>query len=158
MSNQIAVMFLERSRVTTFTCIGLLGVLLPGCRLASAQITTNDTSGLPPRRQILDRYVEAIGGRERWLKLKSVHLTGRFESVELGFSGPLELWSVVPNTRLVQIDLERYGRVLQGFDGRPAGSSNRSKIWCFSMVARWIEHARSQIFQANHRTDRASRI
>src|SRR2546422_3181365 len=85
---------------------------------ASAQTDASRAGSLPSARAVLDRYIEAIGGREQLLRLRFAHLTGRFDSVELGFGGPLEVWTAAPNKRLAQIDLGGYGQVLQGFDGK----------------------------------------
>ena len=85
---------------------------------ASAQTDASRAGSLPSARAVLDRYIEAIGGREQLLRLKFAHLTGRFDSVELGYGGPLEVWTAAPSKRLAQIDLEGYGQVLQGFDGK----------------------------------------
>src|SRR2546427_571751 len=107
---------LKNSGFTTVAVITLALAVSVGS--ASAQTDASRAGSLPSARAVLDRYIEAIGGREQLLRLKFAHLTGRFDSVELGFGGPLEVWTAAPNKRLAQIDLEGYGQVLQGFDGK----------------------------------------
>src|SRR6266516_3965486 len=103
----------------SFVTVAVLTLVSPiGDCAARGQTHTIRAATLPSAREVLDRYVRAVGGREQWLKLRFAHLTGDFESEELGFSGPLELWTAAPNRHAARIGLERYGQVLQGFDGK----------------------------------------
>jgi zinc protease len=73
---------------------------------------------LPPAKEIIAKYVKAIGGREAILKQTSTHATGKFEMPAQGLSGTLEVFAAQPNKLLVKIDIAGFGKVSQGFDGK----------------------------------------
>jgi hypothetical protein len=75
------------------------------------------TAALPPARRILDRHVEAIGGREAYLKHSSMHLRGTLSVPAAGMTGTLESFHARPNKSLLKVSLEGVGEVRQGFDG-----------------------------------------
>ena len=92
-----------------------LSVLL----LAPAVRAADETAKkLPPAKEVLAKYVKAIGGREAILKQSSMQAIGKFEMPAQGVSGALEILASKPNKLLVKIDITGLGKTMQGFDGK----------------------------------------
>ena len=96
----------------------------PGCIIPASKCT----SVLPPApslepeskpaQQIIERYVEALGGREAVRSHTSMHISGqlRFPGNK-GFSSPIEIFSARTNRFFLQVQLPE-GLHRQGCDGR----------------------------------------
>lgn len=85
----------------------------------------------PPRRspaltaeQILERSIEATGGRQAYGRLTSTVAKGTLEFVEQHLHGTMEFYAKAPNKRLVIMNLENIGQMRQGFDGEVAWIEN----------------------------------
>lgn len=72
---------------------------------------------LPPARKIIDRHIEAIGGRAAILAHSSMHLTGTMSMPANGVSGTLEGFAAKPNKTLVRIDVTGIGEISEGVNG-----------------------------------------
>ena len=70
----------------------------------------------PSADQILNRYVEAVGGRAAWQKLSSRVSSGTIEVPAMNLSGTVEIHEKAPNQVLTVVDLAG-ARFRQGFDG-----------------------------------------
>lgn len=73
---------------------------------------------LPPAKEVVAKYVKAIGGREAFLKHSSLRLKGKFEMAAQGLSGDFEMWTAKPAKMGVKIVLPGFGDVRSGFDGK----------------------------------------
>jgi hypothetical protein len=76
-----------------------------------------DTAALPSARSIIDRHIDAIGGRKAILSHSSSHATGTMTVTGSGMTGVLNIYSAKPNKSLIKINLGGIGEVLEGFDG-----------------------------------------
>jgi hypothetical protein len=75
-------------------------------------------TALPPAREIIDRHVKAIGGREALLSHKSAHVTGTFSVPASGMVGTIEMYGAAePDRTLVRITIPGLGEMLNGYDG-----------------------------------------
>ncbi len=74
------------------------------------------TSG-PTVQAILDRYIDAAGGRAALEKLKTRISKGKVEITTVGLSGAVEVKAKIPNKQLSSVDLAGFGAVREGFDG-----------------------------------------
>jgi zinc protease len=83
---------------------------------APAQPPASATPSLPPADQILDRYVQAIGGREAWKKMTSRISTGTIDVPAMNLSGTIEIREKAPN-RIVATIVFNSAKFSQGFDG-----------------------------------------
>lgn len=72
---------------------------------------------LPDGRTVINRFIDAIGGREAILRQGDRHVTGRFEIPAQGLAGDLEVFAQPPDKLLVKVTLAGIGVVLNGFDG-----------------------------------------
>jgi zinc protease len=70
----------------------------------------------PDAEQILNRYVEAAGGRKAWLKIQSRVSMGKIEVTSMSLSGTVLIHEKAPNRVLTTIILAG-SAFRQGFDG-----------------------------------------
>lgn len=94
--------------------LATVAVALAGAPAAAQQ--------LPPARQILDRYVEAVGGKAVWANRQSQRTVA-----EMSMSGvtiQMEMLAARPNKMLMKMNMPGMGEMLQGYDGQVAWSRN----------------------------------
>lgn len=75
---------------------------------------------LPPARDIIDRYVEAIGGADAVESQPARRVLGRVELPAQGLSGDIEMLAAPPNKYVMTVDLSGIGVVRSGYDGETA--------------------------------------
>lgn len=78
----------------------------------------------PTVDQILDKYVQAIGGKAAYEKLTSRVEKGNFDIPAMGAGGPIEIYSKAPNKNLVVITIDGFGVVQEGFTGTVAWAND----------------------------------
>jgi hypothetical protein len=71
----------------------------------------------PAPRELIDRHIEAMGGRDALLARTGARMTGRFEMPAAGLSGRLVLYTRAPNQQLLTIEIPGVGEIRNGFDG-----------------------------------------
>ena len=91
----------------------------------------------PTLEQILDKYVQALGGRAALEKVNSRASKGTFTSNHLKTKGPIELYAKAPNKWLMVLVAQGYGNYRRGFNGTVAwekypGSDSASNLSGFS--------------------------
>jgi len=84
---------------------------------AAPEIADDD---LPSGWDVLDREVEAMGGAERYLKLKSVVATGTFTLTMMNLEGTITRTQAAPNLSHTVIDLGALGQMQESADGKVA--------------------------------------
>ena len=87
---------------------------------SNANMSNGNMSGGADRPQIdrvLDRYVEALGGREAWQNVTSRVAVGTFEMPDLGLSGTAEVYAKAPNRLMFTLTLPGVGTTRTGFNG-----------------------------------------
>jgi len=72
---------------------------------------------LPSARRIIDRYIEAIGGRAAIQAQSSSHTTGTLELPSAGMKGTVDVYAAKPNKSLFKMTLAGLGDMQEGFDG-----------------------------------------
>jgi carboxyl-terminal processing protease len=70
----------------------------------------------PSTEQVINRYIEAVGGESALLKIKSRVSTGTVE-LPMGLNGTVEVYEQAPNRTSVIMNLDGFGIVQQTFDG-----------------------------------------
>jgi hypothetical protein len=75
---------------------------------------------LPPAKEIIAKYVQAIGGKEAILKYTAMRAKGTFELSSQGqnSAGELEVLRAKPNKQVVKINIQGTGQIVAGFDGK----------------------------------------
>jgi outer membrane lipoprotein-sorting protein len=98
------------------TLIGLmLALLAAGLILAPASGQTV--------KDVLDKMIQAQGGRKALEAIKDTTTTGSFEMVQMGMSGSMTMYNKEPN--LMRMDMEAQGYLItQAFDGQTAWATN----------------------------------
>jgi hypothetical protein len=90
----------------------------------AATPSATKAAALPTADQVLDHYVQAIGGRAAWLKLNSRVSKGTIEIPAMNnLSGTVEIHEKAPNLMLAVINLGG-AAFEQGFDGNVGWSDN----------------------------------
>jgi zinc protease len=93
----------------------ILGLLLSAAALYAAD-------DLPKGETLLDKYVEATGGKVAYDKVKSDISTGTMTFVAMGLKGDMVAYGQSPDKRVVEITLEGIGKISEGVNGDVAWS------------------------------------
>jgi len=72
---------------------------------------------LPAAEKVIEKYVEAIGGKAALAKIESVHMKGGLSIPSSGISGTMEMWAAKPNKMLAKQNIPGVGDLSEGFDG-----------------------------------------
>ncbi|HUA00775.1 MAG TPA: hypothetical protein VMB02_10635 [Candidatus Aquilonibacter sp.] len=96
--------------------IGFLGCTLVASAAAQAPAPSSAAAPAPSIEQILNRYLDATGGRAAWTRVTSRVTTGTIEVPSANLSGTIELREKAPDRILSEI---RIAGILfrQGYDG-----------------------------------------
>jgi len=70
--------------------------------------------------QIVEKSIDASGGRKALEKLTSLSGKGTLENTAQGMTSAMEYYTKTPNKRLVVVKVEGFGEFRQGFDGTVA--------------------------------------
>ena len=106
-----------------FLRVATLAALLLAPLYAQAPVKTDAAASLPDAREIIDRHIKAIGGREAILAHKSMHATGTLSVPASGISGPMEIYGATnPDRVIVKTTVTGIGEIMEGFDGSHAWS------------------------------------
>ena len=72
---------------------------------------------LPSARTIIDRHIEAIGGRKALAALNSHRIKGKMEIPANGISATMEVLSARPDKTIIHMNVPGMGEMSEGFDG-----------------------------------------
>jgi hypothetical protein len=81
----------------------------------------NQRSGTPTVRQVIERFLQAVGGRASWLKIKTQYAAGIIEVPATGNKCTFEAYLKAPNKSLVIMRFAS-GEFRAGFDGQRSWS------------------------------------
>jgi hypothetical protein len=79
---------------------------------------------LPAAQKVIDRHVEAVGGRQAIKAHNSISIKGTMTIPANGMTGSLELFAARPNKTVVKTTIAGIGQISEGFDGAVAWSIN----------------------------------
>jgi hypothetical protein len=105
-----------------FSVVSSAQVPAPPPVSGSAVVVTGQTGSLPSARSILDRHLQAVGGREAVLRHSSTVLRGTLSMPKAGLTGNLVMYRAKPNKSIVTVTLPGLGEVTEAFDGSHAWS------------------------------------
>src|SRR5512143_2346861 len=71
----------------------------------------------PTVDQVLDKYVQSLGGKEAVEKTSSRMMKGALENSGEGTSSPAETWAQAPDRYFSKADVPDYGAVEEALDG-----------------------------------------
>lgn len=72
---------------------------------------------LPTIDQIMDKSIEATGGKANWAKVKTQTTKATMTAPAMGLKGTMSTWRGENGKTFSEIDMENYGKVQQGSDG-----------------------------------------
>jgi hypothetical protein len=78
---------------------------------------------MPTVDQIIDKYVQALGGKAAIEKINSRVTKGALD-ISIGASGTAEIYEKAPNKSLALIDIAGFGLVREGYNGTVAWTDN----------------------------------
>jgi outer membrane lipoprotein-sorting protein len=102
---------MKRTLTITILCMAIA---------VSALAWQKPAAGMPTVDQILDKYVQALGGKSAIEKVTSTASKGTFEIPAFGASGTAEIWEKAPNKTALTLDIPGFGVVQEGFNGTVA--------------------------------------
>jgi zinc protease len=91
---------------------------------AAKPATVRPTGPLPSVDVILAKYVQALGGEAAIKKLNTRIIQGSLEVPGMGTSASWELNAKAPNKRLTIMEVQGFGKVLEGYNGKVGWSQN----------------------------------
>jgi hypothetical protein len=108
-----------------FLKVATLAALLFAPLYAQAPAKSEAPEKLPEAREIINRHIEAVGGRDAILSHKSMRAVGTITIPGAGMSGPFEVHSASNPSRFVlKSSIEGIGEIAEGFDGTHGWSVN----------------------------------
>jgi outer membrane lipoprotein-sorting protein len=79
----------------------------------------------PTGEEVLDRYIEATGGKEAYEKVKSRVVSGKMSIPAQGVSGDIQIFQKAPNFTYMTISIPQLGgKIERGFDGEVGWEKN----------------------------------
>ena len=112
-----------RALVITNCLILVLAVSATAAQQSSPP-ATQSADDLPSADEILAKFVKAMGGEKALRRHTSSYTTGEFSIPSQGMNGTLEIYAKAPNKSLAVIEIEGFGTVKEGFDGKTAWSTD----------------------------------
>lgn len=92
-------------------------LVVPVLGLAAVGAARQSQEALPVGRDVIDRYVEVIGGKEAILGQGAQHATARVEVPAQGIGGDMDIYVAPPNMLYTSIEFAGIGSVRAGYDG-----------------------------------------
>lgn len=77
----------------------------------------NPAAGMPTAEQIVERYVQALGGRAAIERVSSQVSKGTFEIPDFGATGTVEIYAKAPNKQVTISTSAGFGATVRAFDG-----------------------------------------
>lgn len=74
--------------------------------------------------EIIDNYVEKIGGKDMIMSIRSTHTKGTISIPMAGINGTMEIYAAQPGRMAMTMDLPGFGKTETGYDGEYAWSSD----------------------------------
>lgn len=74
--------------------------------------------------EVIDAYIEKIGGKDLVLSIKSTQTTGTIDIPMAGIKGSMQMWIAQPGKMAMVMDLPGFGKTETGYDGEYGWSSD----------------------------------
>ena len=105
------------SRPAWTTLALTLAVAVAVSLTATVSPAAAEEAAMPDAAAIMDRYVEATGGKEAYEKIQNRVVQGLFEMADQGISGDLTIYAARPNRLYSIIQADALGTIERGTDG-----------------------------------------
>ena len=101
---------------------GLAGLL--SCGVFAQDKPAGNAGKLPTAKEVLETYIESIGGKKAFAEYDSQHARGTIEMSAQKLKGSMEVFAARPNKLLVVMDMPGVGEITTGFDGKIGWMNN----------------------------------
>ncbi|HSU16217.1 DUF4412 domain-containing protein [Longimicrobium sp.] len=103
-----------------------LGVALfaLGAQTAAAAAQQTPAANLPPAQQVVEKYVQAVGGRQNIGKFSSRHSQVEMAIPAMGMTMNIDVYQSRPNKMFMRVDMPGMGVTTSGYDGQVAWTNN----------------------------------
>jgi hypothetical protein len=96
-----------------------------GAVLAGAVLTApTQAQQLPDAKDLIAKYVQAVGGAEAIKKHDQMHLVGEFAVPAQGLNGSFDLYTALPGKMLTVVEIGGIGQIRSGYDGTTGWQTN----------------------------------
>jgi hypothetical protein len=126
-------------------------LVLAGAAASLAPVSRASAQDLPPAQQIVDAYVQAIGGADAIARASHRHMKGEMAMPAAGMTMTMEIWQSRPNKMVMVMSIPGMGEIRQGYDGQTAWSTNPMQGPRIIEGAEMEQTARQADFEANLR-------
>jgi hypothetical protein len=92
--------------------------------LVQASPAARQEAALPPARDVVARFVSALGGAEAYKAVKSARARGTMQIPSMQVTGTVEVMTARPARHLARVNINGIGPVEQGYDGKVGWSIN----------------------------------
>ena len=89
-----------------------------------APVVQAQNAPLPAAKDVVAKYVKAIGGEAAYKSIKSIRMRGQFNLAAQGLSGDIEIIAARPAKMRQRVTIGPIGTIEQGFDGKIGWSLN----------------------------------
>jgi hypothetical protein len=79
---------------------------------------------LPEGRKVIDRYIEAIGGKDVIVNQPARMVKGRLEIPAQGIGGDMEIYAAPPNKLSTKVEIAGIGAIRAGYNGKVGWTMN----------------------------------
>lgn len=111
-------------RSRSFIRASVVVAVLVGASVGSAQVAAPAATPLPAAKDVIARYIAAVGGKGALMRVKSVRTTGVFEMPAAGLKGDVVVVQSLPNKMVMTTTIPGVGEINSGFNGEVAWSVN----------------------------------
>jgi hypothetical protein len=110
-------------RSRSFIRASVVLAVVAGASVGRAQVAA-PAAPLPAAKDVISRYIKAVGGSDKLMRVKSVRTTGTFEMAAAGLKGDVVVVQALPNKMVMSTTIPGVGEINSGFNGEVAWSVN----------------------------------
>jgi hypothetical protein len=97
--------------------VGSVPVVLALLVFGHSPVLSARQEQLPTGREVVDRHIEAVGGRAAFDAIQSIRATGSLEIASAGITGTVEVLASRPAKVRVNSEVPGVGQIMRGYDG-----------------------------------------
>jgi zinc protease len=107
-------------RIMTVILLSLAMAVAAFAQEAKPKMEAKPAEAMPTADQIIEKYVQALGGKAAIEKLNSRTSKASFDIPAMGASGTVEAYEKAPNKTLAIINIPGFGVIREAYDGKMA--------------------------------------
>ena len=111
-------------RALSVVCALAVAAPLYAQTATAPQAAAKPAADLPSAESIVERHIEASGGKKALEGVNSIHMKGTMTVPANGMSGSIHLYAARPNKMLVKTTIAGIGDSVEGFDGKTAWTNS----------------------------------